>query len=238
MNILLKPKSLNFCWVLGCVHGQTFDLIESLRYECLDGFEALHHKAQSGKLTAAVWDQLIGQGLWEDLLQAKCLESSKRCTYEGCIRHLLNHWPLTQSIIPTKPSMCLRASAVLPIRKSSSWRTSTASLTLASGSVRVSQALRIELGVISENFARKTCKFGFTERKQNADRGDVFSSRFFTWSLNFWGLTQSTKTSRLLLYLFCKHLWFRSQCFLPLYHNQSRWPRPGTASPPSLAFAM
>lgn len=169
MNILLKPKSLNFCWVLGCVHGQTFDLIESLGYECLDGFEALHHKTQSGKLTAAVWDQLIGQGLWEDLLQAKCLESSKRCTYEGCIRHLLNHWPLTQSIIPTKPSMCLRASAVLPIRKSSSWRTSTASLTLASGSVRVSQALRIELGVISENFARKTCKFGFTERKQNAE---------------------------------------------------------------------
>lgn len=53
-------------------------------------------------------------------------------------------------------------SNALPIRKSSSCRTSTASLMLESGSASISQALRIVLGVISENFARKTCKLGFT----------------------------------------------------------------------------
>lgn len=58
-------------------------------------------------------------------------------------------------------------SATVPIRKSSSWRTSTASFMLESGSVKVSQARRMELGVISENFARKTCKLGFT--KKHAD---------------------------------------------------------------------
>lgn len=52
----------------------------------------------------------------------------------------------------------------VPILKSSSWRTSTASLTLESGSVRVSQALRIELGVISENFARRICMLDFTKK--------------------------------------------------------------------------
>lgn len=51
----------------------------------------------------------------------------------------------------------------VPIRRSSSWRTSTASLMLQSGSIRVSQALRMELGVISENLALKTCKLDFTE---------------------------------------------------------------------------
>lgn len=57
--------------------------------------------------------------------------------------------------------------ATSPMRKSSSCRTSTASLTFMSGSVRFSQALRIEVWVISENLARKTCRLGFTKR--NAD---------------------------------------------------------------------
>lgn len=35
-------------------HMHTFDLVERLRYESLDGFEALHNKTQSGKLAAAV----------------------------------------------------------------------------------------------------------------------------------------------------------------------------------------
>lgn len=55
----------------------TFDLVEGLGYESLDGFEALHHEAQSGELTAAVGDQLVGQRLWEDLLQAESLEPSE-----------------------------------------------------------------------------------------------------------------------------------------------------------------
>lgn len=52
----------------------------------------------------------------------------------------------------------------IPILKSSSCRTSTASLTLESGSVRVSQALRIELGVISENLARRICMLDLTKK--------------------------------------------------------------------------
>lgn len=59
----------------------TFDLVESLRYESLDGFKTLHHKAQSGKLTAAVRDQLIRQRRREDLLQAKRLEPSEGRTW-------------------------------------------------------------------------------------------------------------------------------------------------------------
>lgn len=59
---------------------RTFDLVEGLGYESLDGFETLHHKTQRGELTAAVGDQLIGQRLWEDLLQAESLESSERGT--------------------------------------------------------------------------------------------------------------------------------------------------------------
>lgn len=55
----------------------TFDLVEGLGYESLDGFESLHHEAQSGKLTAAVGNQLIGQRLREDLLQAEGLEASE-----------------------------------------------------------------------------------------------------------------------------------------------------------------
>lgn len=62
------------------------------------------------------------------------------------------------------PNSCFGSTS--PIRRSSSWRTSTASLMLASGSVRVSQALRMELGVISENFALRTCKLGLTREKQ------------------------------------------------------------------------
>lgn len=63
-----------------CVADDTFNLIECLRYERLDGFKALHHETQSRKLTAAIGDQLIGQRLWKDLLQAERLESSKRGT--------------------------------------------------------------------------------------------------------------------------------------------------------------
>lgn len=59
----------------------TFDLVESLGYKSLNGFEALHHKSQGGKLTAAIWDQLIGQRLGEDLLQAKRLEPGKGRTW-------------------------------------------------------------------------------------------------------------------------------------------------------------
>ena len=68
-----------------CASVCTFDLVESLGYERLDGFEALHHEAQRGKLTAAVRDQLIGQRLGEDLLQAKRLESSegRTCREDG-----------------------------------------------------------------------------------------------------------------------------------------------------------
>lgn len=32
----------------------TFNLVEYLRYERLDGFKALHHEAQSRKLTATI----------------------------------------------------------------------------------------------------------------------------------------------------------------------------------------
>lgn len=82
VRVSLKPEYLHLSWICVSVYWWvcTFDLVESLRYERLDGFEALHHKAQSGKLTAAVWDQLIGQRLWKDLLQAECLESSEGCT--------------------------------------------------------------------------------------------------------------------------------------------------------------
>lgn len=64
-------------WIL------TFDLVERLRNEGLNGFEALHHEAQSRKLTAAVGDQLVGKGFWEDFLQAKRLESSEGCSCRG-----------------------------------------------------------------------------------------------------------------------------------------------------------
>lgn len=75
MRVGLKTQSVSLC-----VAVDTFNLIECLRYERLDGFKALHHETQSRKLTAAIGDQLIGQRLWKDLLQAECLESSKRCT--------------------------------------------------------------------------------------------------------------------------------------------------------------
>lgn len=70
-------KLANFisCTSVGC--ERTFDLVEGLGYESLYGFETLHHKTQSGKLTAAVGNELIGQRLWEDLLQAEGLESSE-----------------------------------------------------------------------------------------------------------------------------------------------------------------
>ncbi len=208
VSISLNPDYLHLRWFWVC----TFDLVESLRYESLDGFETLHHKAQSGKLTAAVWDQLIGQRLWKDLLQAKRLESSegRTCRRSGwdhinnsqgfpffvtyfnratsvVKRHLIevviqtslmcwmNHYLLSHHIILKQPfslHQCVAMhhsgqfkSATSPIRRSSSWRTSTASLMLTSGSIRVSQALRMELGVISENFARKTCKLGFTRKR-------------------------------------------------------------------------
>lgn len=53
------------------------------------------------------------------------------------------------------------------MRRSSSCLTSTASLTLMSGSVRDSQALLMELGVISENRARNTWMFCLTRRDQS-----------------------------------------------------------------------
>lgn len=40
---------------------------------------------------------------------------------------------------------------------------------LASGAIRVSHALRMELGVISENFARKTCKLGLTTKQKHTE---------------------------------------------------------------------
>lgn len=78
MERVSSPDSLaNFSTYIsgGCDH--TSDLVEGLGYESLDGFETLHHKTQSGKLTAAVGNELIGQRLWEDLLQAEGLESSE-----------------------------------------------------------------------------------------------------------------------------------------------------------------
>lgn len=84
---------------------------------------------------------------------------------------LLSHPMILKKIIFT----CIKANATLPMRKSSSWRTSTASLTLASGSARVSQARRIELGVISENFARKTCIFGFTKERVYTCRSGIYT---------------------------------------------------------------
>lgn len=51
---------------------------------------------------------------------------------------------------------------ILPMRKSSSCLTSTASLMLIFGSDSVSQALLIELGVISEKWARNTWMFCLT----------------------------------------------------------------------------
>ena len=59
----------------------TFDLVEGLRYEGLDGFEPFHHKAQSGELTAAVRNQLIGQRLRKDLLEPERLEASEGRTW-------------------------------------------------------------------------------------------------------------------------------------------------------------
>jgi len=53
----------------------TFDLVEGLGDEGLDGFEALHHEAQRGELAAAVGDELIGQRCREDLLQTHGLEA-------------------------------------------------------------------------------------------------------------------------------------------------------------------
>ena len=57
------------------MHVLTFDLVERLGDEGLDGFEALHHKAQRGELTAAVRDELIGQRCREDLLKTQGLEA-------------------------------------------------------------------------------------------------------------------------------------------------------------------
>lgn len=181
-----KPESLHL-WqirVSVCRLVCTFNPIEGLGYESLDGFETLHHKAQSGKLTAAVGDQLIRQRLWKYLLQAEGLESSKGCTwwkgqrmgFSFCQIHLHSRQHDGRTTLKRVPapdyfSACMRISmyyavqfqsVAVPIRRSSSWRTSTASLTLESGSVRLSHALRIELGVISENLARKTCKLDFT----------------------------------------------------------------------------
>lgn len=76
---VLTSVRLRWICVSGCGWVCTFDLVESLGYESLNSFKTLHHKTKSGKLTAAVGDQLIGQRLWKDLLQAECLESSEGC---------------------------------------------------------------------------------------------------------------------------------------------------------------
>lgn len=55
-----------------------------------------------------------------------------------------------------------------PIRRSSSCLTSTASLTLRSGSIRFSQAAWTARAVISEKRARSTCRLGFTAEQTRA----------------------------------------------------------------------
>lgn len=46
-----------------------------------------------------------------------------------------------------------------------------------------------------------------------------------------------SKPHVLLSYLLYRRRWFQSQYFLPLCHNRSKWPKPGTASPLSPASA-